>query len=145
MKQHLILHVVAKIMIPFFMLYALYVQFHGEYSPGGGFQAGVIFGAGFILYGIVLGRAAAMKIVPPRLVHLTAAWGVLLYTGVGVIGIFRGGEFLNYSVLLPSAIAGQHLGIILIELGVGITVASVMIALFLSFANYQQPNLPLSD
>ncbi len=142
MKQHLVLHVIAKIFIPFFLLFALYVQFHGEYGPGGGFQAGVIFGAGFILYGIVLGKAAAMKIVPPSLACQAAAFGVLLYTGVGVAGMFFGGEFLNYSVLLPDPISGQHLGIILIELGVGISVASVMIVFFLSFSNYQRPDSP---
>ncbi len=145
MKQHLILHVIAKIMIPFIMVFALYVQFHGDYGPGGGFQAGVIFGAGFILYGIVLGKEATMKIVPPSLVYTTAALGVLLYTGVGVAGMFLGGEFLNYSVLSADSVAGQHLGILLIEFGVGMTVASVMIILFLSFADFRQPDSQNTD
>ncbi len=145
MKHHLLLHIIAKVMIPFILIFALYVQFHGEYGPGGGFQAGVIFGAGFILYGIILGKDAAMKVVSLHLVSITAALGVLLYTGVGVAGILMGGEFLNYSVLATDPIVGQHLGIILIELGVGITVASVMIALFLSFANYRQPDTNGTD
>lgn len=145
MKQHLILHVIAKIMIPFIMVFALYVQFHGDYGPGGGFQAGVIFGAGFILYGLVLGKGAMMKIVPPPLVYTTAALGVLLYTGVGVAGMFLGGEFLNYSVLSSDSVAGQHLGILLIEFGVGMTVASVMIILFLSFADYRHPDAKNTD
>ena len=145
MKQHLILHVIAKIMIPFIMVFALYVQFHGDYGPGGGFQAGVIFGAGFILYGIVLGKEATMKIVPPPLVYTTAALGVLLYTGVGVAGMFLGGEFLNYSVLSADSVTGQHLGILLIEFGVGMTVASVMIILFLSFADFRQPDSQNTD
>lgn len=137
MKHHLILQVVAKALIPFILLFALYVQFHGDYGPGGGFQAGVIFGAAFILYGIVFGKDVAMKVVPPSLVYTTASLGVLLYTGVGVAGMLLGGEFLNYSVLSKDAVDGQHHGILLIEFGVGITVASVMIALFLSYANYR--------
>lgn len=145
MKHHLILHIIAKLLIPFILIFALYVQFHGDYGPGGGFQAGVIFGAGFILYGIILGKDAAMKVVPPNLVYITAALGVLLYTGVGVAGMLLGGEFLNYSVLATDPIAGQHLGIILIELGVGVTVASVMIALFLSFANYRHTDSHSAD
>ncbi len=136
MQHHLVLNLVAKILIPFIILFALYVQFHGDYGPGGGFQAGVIFGAGFILYGIIFGKDLAVRVVPLPLVYCMTAVGVLLYTLVGVAGMLLGGEFLNYSVLLPDSIAGQHLGILLIELGVGITVASVMISLFFSYAQY---------
>ena len=140
MKHHLVLHVVAKILIPFIILFALYVQFHGDYGPGGGFQAGVIFGAGFILYGIIFGKTYAVKVVPLPLIYTMAAVGVLLYTLVGVAGMLLGGEFLNYSVLRSDPVDGQHLGILLIELGVGITVASVMIALFFSYARYRHPD-----
>ena len=55
MRDDRILRIVAKLLIPFILLYALYVQFHGDYGPGGGFQAGVILGAGFIAAGLVLG------------------------------------------------------------------------------------------
>ena len=140
MQHHLVLHLVAKILIPFIILFALYVQFHGDYGPGGGFQAGVIFGAGFILYGIIFGKDAAIQVVPLPLVYSMTAVGVLLYTAVGVAGMLLGGEFLNYSVLLPDPVAGQHIGILLIELGVGITVASVMISLFFSYARYRHPD-----
>ncbi len=145
MKHHVVLHLIAKVLIPYIMVFALYVQFHGDYGPGGGFQAGVIFGAGFILYGIILGKEAALKVVRIQFIHVMTGIGVLLFTLVGVAGIFLGGEFLNYSVLLSNKVAGQHLGIILIELGVGITVASVMISLFFSFATYEQPDKPVVD
>ena len=137
MKHHLVLHLVAKVLIPFIMLFALYVQFHGDFGPGGGFQAGVIFGAAFILYGIIFGKDTAIKVVPLPVIYSMASVGVLLYTAVGVVGIFAGGEFLNYSVLASDPVAGQHYGIILIELGVGITVAAVMICLFFSYARYR--------
>ena len=145
MKHHLVLHLVAKMLIPFILIFALYVQFHGDYGPGGGFQAGVIFGGGFILYGIIFGKEAALKVVPAGLVYTLAAVGVLLYAGVGVAGMFLGGEFLNYSVLLSDPVAGQHLGILLIELGVGITVASTMISLFFSYSMYRHPDESDSD
>ncbi len=145
MQQHLVLHLVAKILIPFIILFALYVQFHGDYGPGGGFQAGVIFGAGFILYGIIFGKNLAVRVVPLPLIYCMTAVGVLLYTTVGVAGMLLGGEFLNYSVLLPDSVAGQHIGILLIELGVGITVASVMISLFFSYAQYKHPDEEQND
>ncbi len=137
MKHHPVLHVVAKLLMPFIMVFALYVQFHGEYGPGGGFQAGVIFGAGFVLYGMIFGISTTLMVAPESVVRAVAALGVLVYTGVGVVAMLRGGEFLNYSVLLEDPVVGQHVGIILIELGVGLTVAAVMISLFYCFASHR--------
>lgn len=137
MKHHLVLKYVSEFLIPFVLLFALYVQAHGDYGPGGGFQAGVIFGAGFILYGLIWGKDAKLRALPASVAYTMAAIGVLLYTLVGVFGILKGGEFLNYSVLSSDPVAGQHLGILLIELGVGITVASVMISLFICFSDYK--------
>ncbi len=130
----LVLRVVAKLIIPLILLFALYVQFHGDFGPGGGFQAGVIFAAGFILYGLVFDLDHARAVVPPRLLPLLIAAGVLLYAGVGVFGLLLGGNFLEYNVLAEDAVHGQHLGIVLIELGVGITVTAVMLAIFFAFA-----------
>ena len=134
MRHHHVLHVIAKMVIPLILVFALYVQFHGDFGPGGGFQAGVIFAAGLILYGLVFGVDRLRSTVPPALVRALAAAGVLLYAGVGVAGMLLGGAYLDYGVLLPDPLAGQHLGILLIELGVGVTVAAVMTSLFYSFA-----------
>ncbi len=142
MKHHTVLHVVAKLLIPYIVVFALYVQFHGEYGAGGGFQAGVIFGAAFILYSLIFGKDYGMKVAPESLVQTLAAGGVLLYTGVGVAGMLLGGNFLDYSVLSDNPVAGQHLGILLIEMGVGLTVAAVMICLFFCYANYRHDRPP---
>lgn len=118
------------------MLFAFYVQFHGDYSPGGGFQAGVIMAVGVIIYGIVFDMEHAKKVLPPWFVHKMLAFGVLLYTFTGVISFFRGQNFLDYSALSRhSPTHGQHYGILIIELGVGITVSGVMIAIFYAFAS----------
>ena len=134
LRHHLILHVVSKLLIPLILLFALYVQFHGDYGPGGGFQAGVIFSAGFILYALVFGVNDTTQVVPPRVLVYIAAGGVLLFAGVGVAALLAGGNFLDYGALLADAVHGQHLGILLIELGVGMTVASTMMLIFLTFA-----------
>ncbi len=134
MKPNLILHVVAKFLIPLIILFALYVQFHGDFGPGGGFQAGVIFSAALILYSLVFGLDAAEQIIPPQWLRILAALGVVIYAGVGVITLLLGGNYLDYSLLGSSQIAGQHLGILLVELGVGITVAAVMLIIFFAFA-----------
>jgi multicomponent Na+:H+ antiporter subunit B len=134
MEHHRILRVVSKLLLAPILLFALYVQFHGDFGPGGGFQAGVIFGAGFILYGLVFDVYSARRVAPPALVRILSALGVLLYAGVGVAGIVLGGAFLDYDVLAHDPLHGQHLGIFLIELGVGVTVAAVMISLFYAFS-----------
>lgn len=137
MRHHLVLRVVTKLLIPMILLFAVYVQFHGDFGPGGGFQAGVIFGSGIIVYGLIFGAVTARRVISPTVLRVLAAGGVLLYTGVGVAGLLLGGNFLEYRVLAAQSTSGEHIGIFLIELGVGVTVASVMIGLFYAFTGYR--------
>ena len=134
MKHNSILRVISKFTIPLIILFALYVQFHGDFGPGGGFQAGVIFSVAFILYSLVFGLDAAEAIIPENILRILASLGVLLYAGVGIVSLFLGGNYLDYSVLGSTQVAGQLLGILLVELGVGITVSSVMLIMFFAFA-----------
>ena len=134
MSHHLVVRVVSKLLIPFILLFGLYVQFHGDFGPGGGFQAGVIFASAFILYALVFGLDNARKVAPDFVVRFGMAAGVLLYGFTGVVSMLCGGNYLDYSVLSSSAVGGQHLGILIVELGVGITVGAVMIAIFFNFA-----------
>ena len=142
MAHHLVLRVVTKVLIGPILLFALYVQFHGEYGPGGGFQAGVIFAAAFIIYALVFGLDIARRVVPGRAVRLLLAAGVLLYGGLGFVSFLFGENYLNYSVLGADQVAGQHLGILLVEFGVGMTVSAVMVSTFYAFAGQ---NPPISD
>jgi multicomponent Na+:H+ antiporter subunit B len=135
MKSHLILRVVSKLLIPFLLLFALYVQFHGDFGPGGGFQAGVIVAAAFVLYALIFGLNTIQKVIPPTLLEVLVPTGVLIYAGVGVATWVLGGNFLDYNMLDshdPSH--GQHLGILLVEAGVLLTVASTMLLIFYTFA-----------
>lgn len=134
-RDHLILRVVGKLLIPVIMLFALVVQFHGEYSPGGGFSAGALFAAAVMLYGILEGADRSLAAMPESAMLRLAALGASIYTLVGVAGIALGGNFLNYSVLSDNPVSGQQLGILLIEFGVGLTVTSVLIMVFNAFAN----------
>jgi multicomponent Na+:H+ antiporter subunit B len=134
MTGDLVLRIVAKLLMPFMLLFAIYVQFHGDYGPGGGFQAGVIAAAAIVFYAITFGLAAAERLVPERLVERLLAVGVLLYAGIGFAGLVAGGNYLDYFVLDRDPVHGQHRGIFWIEAGVGITVAGVMLKLFYMFA-----------
>lgn len=134
MRDNAILVVVARFTIPLIMLFALYVQFHGKYSPGGGFQAGVIFGAAWILFVLVYGLELGLRIIPERLIYTLACLGALLYCFTGLLGVLLGGKFLDFYPLLPGRHAAQQAGIILVEFGVGLTVASVVMLFFLYFS-----------
>ena len=143
MNHHIVLRVVTKILIAPIVLFGLYVQFHGDFGAGGGFQAGVIDAVGFILYGLIFGLTTTRRVMPLSVVRTCACLGVLIYAGVGVVTMFYGGNFLDYDVLSKDpenyAVAGQHLGILLIEAGVGLTVASVMVLVFYGFADAAGP------
>ncbi len=134
MNPNLILRVITKFVIPLIILFALYVQFHSDFGPGGGFQAGVIFSSAFILYSLVFGLDAAEKTIPSHWLRILVALGVVIFAGVGVVPLLLGGNYLEYTLLGSNPIAGQHLGILLVELGIGITVAAAMLILFFSFA-----------
>jgi multicomponent Na+:H+ antiporter subunit B len=134
MRLDTILRVVSKLFIPFIVVFGLYVQWHGDYSPGGGFQAGVIIAAGVFLYAIIYGLDAAQQVVPVRVVELLVPLGVVIFAGVGVAGILTGGNYLEYNNLAHDTIHGQEWGVFLVEFGVLVTVTGTMIAIFYAFA-----------
>ncbi len=138
LKHHLIPKVVSRMLIPFIVLFGLYVQFHGDFGPGGGFQAGALIAAGMILHSIIEGERAALKLMPPRLLVTMAVTGTLLFGAVGVVCMLLGGAFLDYSVLAAEPVEGQHLGVLVIELGVGLTVTGVLLAIYHAFAARDQ-------
>lgn len=134
MRLDVILRVVTKFILPFMMVFALYVQFHGDYSAGGGFQAGVIAAATIILYALIYGLTAAKRIVSAAIVEAMVPLGVLIFAGVGVVGWLTGLNYLDYSNLAHDQVHGQEWGVFLIEAGVFITVSSTMVAIFYAFA-----------
>ena len=134
LRHYLVPRIVGRMLIPFIFLFGLYVQFHGEYGPGGGFQAGAILAAAVILYALLEGESQALRAIPMSVLKWLVAGGALLYGAVGVAGMLLGGNFLDYSVLASDPVKGQQIGIILIELGVGITVTGVLLCVFHAFA-----------
>lgn len=135
MMGHMILRVTIKLLFAPIILFALYVQFHGDYGPGGGFQAGVILAVAFVLHALGFGIDATRKVIPPSVLPWGMALGVLFYGGTGVLTLFLGGNYLDYDVLQPDSHhhAGQHMGILFVEFGVGLAVASTMLQIFYAF------------
>ena len=138
MRGKLVLRGTVRLLTPFVLLFGLYVQLHGDYGPGGGFQAGVIFATGMILFGLIFGPELAERVFPPIWTERLLAVGVLIYGGVGVYSLLAAGPdapyaFLDYDAL--GAKSGQHYGIVLVELGVGVSVACAMVRLYYAFAD----------
>ncbi len=135
MRNDLVLRVVGRLMIPSILIFALYVQFHGDFGPGGGFQAGVIVAAGIVFYALIYGVTATRRLVPDCVVETMVASGVLIYAGVGLAGLLLGGHYLDYSVLGHDPVHGQHRGIFWVEVGVATTVCGVMLKIFYMFTS----------
>ncbi len=130
----LILRIGTKLILPFILLFALYVQFHGEYGPGGGFQAGVIAAAAVVLIALTFGMRVAQSVAPLTVIARMVPLGVLIYAGTGVAGLLLGKNFRDYSVLAHDPVHGRELGIFLVEIGVVVTVCGTMTSLFYAFA-----------
>ncbi|GMR23896.1 MAG: hypothetical protein BMS9Abin37_2372 [Acidobacteriota bacterium] len=126
-----VLDATARMLIPFIVLFATYVAVHGHTSPGGGFQGGAIFAAALILIRLV--RGAAPGLLPSSRVTLAvASTGVFVFFGTGLVSLFYGRNFLDYSAL-PFPYEGGHLrelGSLTIELGVFIAVTAILVLIF---------------
>ncbi|QKX03050.1 Na(+)/H(+) antiporter subunit B [Wolbachia endosymbiont of Litomosoides sigmodontis] len=129
-----VLNAVTFLMVPFIILFALYIQFHGDYTPGGGFQAGIIIASSIILYSMLFGVSATLRAIPYFAIKFTSMLGILIYGGTGIATILLGQNFLSYDILLASNVAGQKLGIFFVELGVVLTVYSSMLTIYIDFA-----------
>ena len=136
-KRHdgVILRVAARILVPFMQLFALYVVCHGHYSPGGGFQGGVILGASLILLSLSYDLAVMPKFLTEKAMMILAALGALIFAGIGLVPVIIGGQFLNYSLWseiipgLDSVMARYH-AILGVEIGVALTVMCGMYGIY---------------
>ena len=131
--------VACRLLIPIMQVFALYVVIHGHHSPGGGFQGGVILGATFILHAMAFGMHRTLQFFSEKRARVYAYYGVMIFAGVGVLCMIAGGNFLDYGALskfLPLTIAEtRSLMILFVELGVALTVMSVMFSIYIDLAS----------
>ncbi|HJD66272.1 MAG TPA: DUF4040 domain-containing protein [Rickettsia endosymbiont of Bembidion nr. Transversale] len=124
--------------VPYIILYSLYIQLNGEASPGGGFQAGVIFASSLIAYDLVYGSQKLNRYFSVNTLIIIAALGVMIYEFTGVISLFFNDNYLNYYSLtnfVNDSLTAQHIGIFAVEIGIGLTVAAIMYSIYNSFNN----------
>lgn len=128
-----IIHVASRGIAPFILLVGMYVFFHGHYSPGGGFQGGVIIAAGIMLLRLCLGTDLSQAIMPATITLRLTAIGALIFVATGLLALFLGGNFLDYHLLQVPGLTPPYLryyGILLIEVGVTIAVLAALVAIY---------------
>ncbi len=137
--QDIIAQTIVRIMVPFVQIYALYVLAHGHYSPGGGFQGGVILAASLVLIFLVYGYENALERLKLATAGRLCSLGVLIYAGIGFLCLLLGGNFLDYSRLAPifqvSLPRARSLGILGIETGVALAVMAAMYSIIMDIVN----------
>ena len=136
----IVIETVCKGLVPLIQVFAFYVMTHGHYGPGGGFQGGVILASSFILMRLVLGSEIAHGRLSPKLAIVVGAAGLLLYGIIGAIPMVTGGQFLDYGQLPIPWVSGaelRSLGILVVEVGIGLTVCGVIVTVFDNLAGRQ--------
>jgi len=127
-QESIIITTLTRLLTPFIQLFGLYVIMHGHSSPGGGFQGGVILGAGFILLAISFGVDEVRQRFSERMLAIFTSAGVLIFGGVGLLCLILGANYLDYGIL--PVVEPRSLGMLGVEIGIGITVMAVMISIF---------------
>jgi multicomponent Na+:H+ antiporter subunit B len=137
--EDIVIKTICRLLVPFIQLFSLYVLFHGHYSPGGGFQGGVMMGAGFILLMVTFGLQERRYQISMRALTTLACAGLFTYSGIGALCLIMGGNYLDYSKL-PLPIASipviRAMGILGIEIGVWLGVMAIMTIIFVGLATY---------
>ncbi len=127
----LILNIAFRMLVPFTIVYGIYVLCLGEFSPGGGFQAGALLSVGVLLSRMIMGENAKFNVAGKTSVVL-AGVGTFLYTFTGWLTLFGGGRFLEYD-FMPIHMEPMHemhaMAIFLIEIGVAVCVMMTIINL----------------
>jgi len=146
-SDDVIVKAVARLLVPFIVVYALYVVMHGHYSPGGGFQGGVILAAAFVLLGVSHGLEKTRRRMSEKVAGVIGSIGVLIYGGIGVLCLILGGNYLDYSklskILHVTQAEARSLGILGVEIGVALAVMAVMCVVF--FAIFTVGESPEDD
>ncbi len=128
-----VVRVVGAILVPFMLLFGVYIIAHGHYGPGGGFAGGVFLAVGAILPRMTLSPELAYRIFPTWVGPLVGGLGMMLFLLVAVAPLLVGGAFLDYGAIEVAGMAAsrvRYLGILLVEIAVGLAVFGALLLIF---------------
>ena len=121
-----ILRASTAILTPILLLFATYVLTHGTNSPGGGFQAGVLFATAGLVLGLVTSKAYLQRNFRERTLQCVQALAVLCYPLLGLAALVYGKPFLTYSAFMANILAITSL-----EICIGIAVAATLMRIII--------------
>ena len=142
-ERNVVVETVARVMIPFIQLFALYVIIHGAGGPGGGFQGGVVFASAFILYVIAFNLAGGRERFPESANTIFSSIGLYIYAGIGLLAIIfslGAAQYLNYGFIPFTSHFEENraLGMDFVEMGIGITVMAITASIFFDLAQKER-------
>ena len=139
--QNVIVQVVCTALVPFIQLFGIYVIVHGHYGPGGGFQGGVLLAVSIVLLRLYAGKEVSYQIFPPKLALVVGTVGMLVFMLAGLAPMLTGGMFLDYGHLPIPGVSGaalRSLGILIVEVGIGLAVFGTLVLIFDSLVGGKQ-------
>ncbi|WP_255151425.1 MnhB domain-containing protein [Halorarius halobius] len=119
-----------RVVAPFVVTFGLFTMFHGTTSVGGGFQGGVLVASAVVTLAFAFGVRETWRALDARLLVGAAGAGVLAFGAVALASLAAGGAFLDVSGLPVAPVYAVEA----VELGIGVTVASVVVVLFFELA-----------
>ena len=90
---------VSVLVVPFVLMFGIYVAAHGHYGPGGGFAGGVIAAVAIVVVRMVVPRSLSERFFPPGLALWLMILGVGIFVGMALASLFIGGNLLDYDEL----------------------------------------------
>jgi multicomponent Na+:H+ antiporter subunit B len=132
---------VSRLIAPLIQVFGLYTILHGHYGPGGGFQGGAMLAASVLLVRLCIRNEADQMLFKHTMGTPAGIAGALVFVGVGIVTILAGGSFLDYSTLPFGEMSPARLrsmGILIVEVGIGVAVMSTLISIFDSLLGDEQ-------
>ena len=114
----------------FSVLFGIYIATHGQLTPGGGFQGGVIIAAAPMLLYIAENTEAFTRIVSHPIVEFFEGFGAALYAIVGFAALLIGAPFLTNVIPLGKTgdvFSSGTIAVISTCVGVEVTAAFILV------------------
>lgn len=133
-KNDLILQKVAFFLVPFLMIFGIYIILNGHLSPGGGFSGGAVIGAGLILYLNAFGFKKTERFFTQKTFKTVTFCALTFYCLAKSYSFFTGANHIESHIPLGKAGAIISSGLILpLNICVGMVVACTMYTFYVLF------------
>ena len=133
-ERDIILEQVARLLVPFILIFGLYVVLNGHLSPGGGFSGGTVMGAGLILYANAFGYRRIHRFFSFKTFTVVSSSALMVYALSKGYSFFMGANHLESGIPLGKPGNILSAGLILpLNICVGLVVAGTMYCFYSLF------------